>query len=737
VHAAPSASSLADADKVLRWCRDVVVRVGGLESAAVACSDDELRVRTAAFRDRLRIGEPVDALLPEAFATVREAARRSIGLRHHDVQLIGGAVLQLGKIAEMRTGEGKTLTATLPAYLGALAGRSVHVLTANEYLAGRDYAWMQPVYEFLGLSAGVLRAGESPDRASRWQAYAADVTYGAWGEFSYDFLRDNLAWETAERVQRGLDLAIVDEADLILLDEMRMTPQVSGPAPGPRIPHGEFAAIAARLRRGVDYAADRQAGRVGLTDEGIDRVEDWLGATNLYDEQNIALVRQLENALKAKELYARDRDYTVVGANVIRLDGISGRPQPGVRLSDGVHEAIEAKEGLPVRPAAQVLASISERDYLSQYAAIAGMTGTALSDAQVYREIYHLDVVPIPTDRPMLRVDHPDVLYQTRQAKLTALAAETVRRQAAGQPVLIGTFSADDAQAISRLLSDSGARHELLTASDHEREAAILTEAGRPGAVTVVVKMAGRGVDIVLGGAQGTQHEAVADAGGLCVLGTERSANRRMELHLRGRAGRQGDPGESRFYLSAEDEVMKAHKAAHVEWFPNGTQSRLVTIAIDRIQARTAASQAAWLTQVLAYDEVLAEQQRLVYADRRTVLEQPDLRARVMRVLDDMVQSEVAPADAAGTYARREAELGGPVMRDFERRALLSATDRTWREHLAAMSDLLTGLSVRAAGRAVPLPEYQREAARLFEDMTATLRRRAVSTLLTAKIEVQ
>ncbi len=739
-----SARSAADgsrpsgADEVLRWTRQVVARVNDLESVAQQCSDDELRGRTGAYRGRLASGESADAVLPEAFATAREVARRAIGLRHHDVQIMGGAVLHLGKIAEMRTGEGKTLTATLPVYLGALTGQSVHVMTANDYLAGRDSAWMQPVYEFLGLSAGLLRAAGNPDSAERRLAYAADVTYGASSQFSYDFLRDNLAWEITERVQRGLDLAIIDEADLILVDEMRAMPQISGPAPKPTVWPKEFAAIAPRLRLGIDYTADVQARRVGLTDRGIDRIEDWLGVTNLYDERNAVLVQLLENALKAKELYARDRDYTIAGAEVVVLDGLSGRPKPGVRYSDGVHEAIEAKEGLPVRPVAQTLATVSEHDYLSQYADLAGMTGTAMSDAQVYRDVYQLDVVPIPTNRPMIRVDHPDILYKTRQAKLTALAGDAARRQAGGQPVLIGTMSADDARVISGLLADTGAGHELLSARNQEREAEILADAGRPGAVTVVVKMAGRGVDIVLGGAQGTEYETVAEAGGLYVLGAERSASRRMELHLRGRAGRQGDPGESRFYVSAEDEVVKAiTKVALGGWLADGTQLRALTTSIDKIQARTAESQAAWLSQNVAYDDVLAQQQRLVYADRRAVLEQPDLHTKVLRMIDDLVRSGAAAADAVSEYARREAELGGPVMRNFERKVLLSVTDRAWREHLAAMTDLLTGLTVRSAGRTVPLADYKREAGRLFEAMTATLRQQAVSMLLTAKIEVK
>jgi len=773
--------------EVLRWIRQVVARVNELEPAAQQRSDDELRARTTAYRDRLASGEPTETLLPDAFATVREAARRAIGLRHHDVQIMGGAVLHLGKIAEMRTGEGKTLTATLPAYLGALTGRNVHVLTANDYLADRDHAWMQPVYEFLGLSAGLLRPAGNPDRAVRRLAYAADVTYGAWGEYCYDFLRDNLAWNADGRVQRGLELAIVDEADLILLDEMRARPQITGPAPKPTVWPKEFAIIAARLRPGIHYTVDLKARQVGLTDQGIDRVEDWLGVENLYDERTAALVHLLENSLKAKELYLRDREYTISGTEVVTLDEFSGRPKPGVRYADGLHEAIEAKEGLQVRPAGQALAMTSGHAYLSQYSSVTGMTGTAVSEAAAYRDIYHLDVVAIPTNRPMIRIDHPDLFYRTRESKLAALAVDAGRRQVAGQPVLIGTQTAEDAQVISGLLTDGGVAHELLTAGNPLREAEILAEAGRPEAVTVVVKMAGRGVDIVLGGATGSQYAAVADAGGLCVLGAERSVSRRVELHLRGRAGRQGDPGESRFYSAAEDVVMRAvPKIAQPGSSQGGMQLRALSTLIDRAQASAAASQASWLLTEVDYDEVLAEQQRLVYADRCIVLEEPDLRARVLRMIDEVVRAEVADAlrsgadaaelirrlgrlyptqltpavlspgsqisadgqaaariaelaaaDAAGEYERREAELGGEILRQVERRALLSVTDRAWRDHLAAMTDMDAGLRVRYAGCIVPLPEYRREAARLFAAMTAALRTEAVRGLLTIKVEVK
>lgn len=775
-----------DAD-VLAWCRDVVAKVNAHEAAAWAYSDDDLRGQTMEFRRRLADGEPEAALLPEAFATVREAARRSLGLRHHDVQIMGGAVLRLGMIAEMRTGEGKTLTATLPAFLSALTGGAVHVMTANDYLAARDWDWMRPVYEFLGLTVGLLRPAGNPEIAERRTAYAADVTYGAWDQFCYDFLRDNLAWRLEDCTQRGLAVAIVDEADLVLIDEMRVTPQISRPAEQPVRLIEEVAKLVAALLVGTDYVADSDSMTASLTDAGARRVEGWSGVANLYDEQNLGFAHLVDNALKAKELYARDRDYAVLGDEAVILDNRSGRPIPGRRYGDGVHQAIEAREGLPVRPATEVLAAVAVRDYLRQYERLAGMTGTAVSDAPVYRDLYQLDVVAIPTNRPTLRVDHPDLLYKTRTGKLAAIASEACRRQASGQPVLIGASSAQDAQAVGDLLAASGVRHDLLAARNYERESEIIADAGRAGAVTIVVKMAGRGVDIVLGGATGADYDAVAGAGGLCVLGAARSLDRRAELHVRGRAGRQGDPGESRFFVSADDDVVKqVGKWAPVSMLADGTAFPRLSAAIDHAQAKMSTWQATSLGATVAYDEVQAEQQRLIYAERRTVLAGQDLPTRVLRMLDDAVHAAVIHAieqgsstqdlvaalkvlypacvqpgdlvsiyrsnaakdrhlpalslvtdDARQAYARREAELGSAVMRELERRALLSVTDRAWRAHLAAIADLLSGLTIRAAGGTVQLPEFRREAARLLQAMTDRRRREAIILVFSTRIKAE
>jgi preprotein translocase subunit SecA len=763
---------------VLAFCLGMVREVSSLEVAARACTDDDLRARTGAYRDRFKGGEALQALLPEAFATAREAARRAIGLRHHDVQVMGGAALQLGVIAEMRTGEGKTLTATLPAYVAALSGQPVHVMTANDYLARRDRDWMQPVYELLGLTAGLLEPAPKADIAGRRAQYAADVTYGPWTEFCYDFLRDNLAWTTEDISQRGLGVAIVDEADLILIDEMRTPAMLSGPAVEREKRHAMVARAVRALRPGVHFTADQAARTASLTEAGLAATEDWLGIDNLYDAAHGGLAHLVENAVRALA-YERDRDYLVSGDSVLLIDQKSGRPTPS-RYADGVHEALEAKEGLPVQPMQQTMGTVFCRDYLRQYQHLTGMTGTAVSEVAIYRDLYGLDVVVIPTNRPVIRIDHPDMIYRTRQAKLEALAADAGRRAAAGQPVLIGAMSAADAEAVAALLADAGTDSEVLAARNFEREAQVLAGAGQPGAVTVVVKMAGRGVDIALGGSA-AGHDAVADKGGLCVLGTERTGDRRTELHLRGRAGRQGDPGESLFYLSAEDEIVAGMvravpKGLRLDGVPFGMLSK----QLDKAQLNFAAAQAQWYLTNVALDDVLAAQQRSFYADRRSILHEPNIRARMSSIFEDVITAEAEGALGAGSgpdavvrelarrasaradiasarqggardqrpdvlsaalraakqaYEIQEAQVGEGRMREVERRVLLSASDRAWREHLAAMSDLVSGLMIRGAKGTQALAEYQREAAALYTAMTGQIRRDAVRHILTIGIE--
>lgn len=765
----------------MAWCLEVVRQVNGLEPEMQARADDELRSCTGQYRERLARGESADALLPEAFAAVREAAKRAIGLRHHDVQVMGGAVLHLGMIAEMRTGEGKTLTVTLPAYLAALSGQPVHVMTANDYLTSRDRDWMQPVYRFLGLSAGLLDISPNADLAERRAEYAADVVYGQWNQFGYDLLRDNLVWDPGEQVQRGLGLAIVDEADLILIDQMRESALLSAPASKTATGHETAAQIARHLKPGKHYTADRATMTASLTDDGVMAVEDWLGIENLYDEAHGGLAHIIDNAVKACTLFERDRDYLVSGDQIVLIDRSSGR-QLTARYSDGFHEALEAKEGLPVQPSTQLIGSVFCRDYLRQYDRLVGLTGTAASEAPIYRELYGLEVVTIPTNTPSIRVDHSDKLYRTRQAKLTAIATDTGERAAAGQPVLIGAMSEADAKAVAGLLGDAGIACELLSARNFDREASVLADAGRPGAVTIVVKMAGRGVDIVLGGSSGGEREAVADRGGLCVLGTERNGDRRTELHLRGRAGRQGDPGESLFYLSAEDEVVgQILKYTPKSMVSDGTTFGRLSRDLDKAQFRTAAWQAQWYKTNAAFDDVLVQQQRVIYAERNGIVHNRDVRAHMTAILDDVLTADVMSTVATGqdlpsllaklqrvypvvgthyidvamrrggrdpvpgvlaavrrdakqAYENREAQLGAKVMRDLERRALLAATDSAWRDHLAAMSDLMSSAVIRAAGATPSLPDYQREAAALYAGMTDEIKRSAVGKVFYAKI---
>lgn len=773
-----------DEAAVLRWCRDVVSRVNAFEPSVRALTDDGLRGLTGSFRERLGRGEPVADVLPEAFAAVREAAVRTLGQRPFDVQVMGGAVLHLGRVAEMKTGEGKTLTATFPAYLRALSGGGVHVMTANDYLAGRDAEWMGPVYRFLGLTTGLIRAQPRPSPVARRQEYLADVTYGDAHQFGYDYLRDNLAWSQDQRAQRGHHFALVDEADLVLIDEMRSPLQITAPADQIESRHREFAEVADRLERGEDYEVDERSRTVSLTARGTRAVEEHFGVSNLYEEANLPLAHLAGNALKAKECYLKDRDYIITGGQAIIIDSASGRPLPDRRYGDGLHEAIEAREGIAIRGEGQLIAMVAMWDYLDLYEQMAGMTGTALADVQTYRQIYGLDVVTVPSNKPMIRVDHGDVLYHTRQSKLAALAEEAATRHQAGQPVLVGASSVDEAQAISDLLTGRGIAHEMLTALNHEQEARIITGAGRLGAVTVVAQMAGRGVDIVLGGPDRAQREAVAEAGGLCVLGTERPVKRRLEMHLRGRAGRQGDPGEAKFFLSYDDELVKAvaGKTATFagRFLPAGEHIGRVSAALTSIQAKTAANEAAWLAYAREFDRVLTGQRRLVYAERAPAARGESMGEWVRQLISEVVHTQIASAagenlqaarfwqglrqlypcelvprpadgevpryqlphiaelamaDAHRIYSRREAELGIEIIREFEQRVILSVLDRGWREHLHAMTELFSTIGIRAKGEAA-LAAYRREGTQAFNRMRAAVNREIVRALFYLKVEI-
>jgi preprotein translocase subunit SecA len=825
--------------KIMRKLKRIADQVNLIEEDFAALSDGELRAMTAQFRQRHAEGESLDDLLPEAFAVVREAAKRTLGQRHFDVQIMGGAALHHGYIAEMKTGEGKTLVATLPSYLNALAGKGVHVVTVNDYLAQRDAEWMGRIHRFLGLEVGVILAQMAPDE--RRKAYAADITYGTNNEFGFDYLRDNMAWGLEECVQRGHHYAIVDEVDSILIDEARTPLIISGPAEQSARWYTEFAKIAPRLRRSTDggqtgdYEVDEKKRTVGILESGVEKVEDWLGIDNLYDPVNTPLVSFLNNAIKAKELYKRDKDYVVLNGEVLIVDEFTGRILHGRRYNEGMHQAIEAKEGVPIQNENQTLATITLQNYFRLYRKLAGMTGTAKTEENEFHQIYKLGVVEIPTNEPMIRIDRPDVVYQTAEAKWNAVVADVAERHRKGQPVLVGTTSVEKSEHLSQLLKRQGIPHEVLNAKNHAREAAIIAQAGRKGAVTVSTNMAGRGTDIMLGGnpefladlelhqrglspvetpddyeaawpeavakakrAVAEEHEEVVALGGLYVLGTERHEARRIDNQLRGRSGRQGDPGESRFYLSLEDDLMRmfnADKVAHfMEWLKTPPdvpiESKAVSRSIKSAQTQVEQQNFEIRKDVLKYDDVLNRQRHVIYAERRRVLEGADLREQIRQMIDEVVTAyvhgataegfaeewdldqlwaafnqlyqpsltvadlieraggdqsaltrefitEVMKADAQAAYDRREAELGSEVMRELERRVVLSVLDRKWREHLYEMDYLREGIGLRAMAQRDPLVEYQREGYDLFVTMMEGIKEESVGSLFNLQVEVQ
>jgi preprotein translocase subunit SecA len=823
--------------KTLRQLKRIADQVNSIEEDFSALSDGELRAMTDEFRERYTAGESLDDLLPEAFATVREAARRTLGQRHFDVQIMGGAAMHMGNIAEMRTGEGKTLTAVLPSYLNALSGKGVHVVTVNDYLAKRDSEWMGRVHRSLGLEVGVILAQQPPE--DRRKQYEADVTYGTNNEFGFDYLRDNMAWGLDECVQRGHNFAVVDEVDSILVDEARTPLIISGPAEQSARWYTEFAKIAPRLRRGEDgegdYEVDEKKRTVGITEAGVEKVEDTLGIDNLYDPVNTPLVSFLNNAIKAKELYKKDKDYVVINGEVLIVDEFTGRMLYGRRYNEGMHQAIEAKEGVQIQNENQTLATITLQNYFRLYDKLAGMTGTAMTEANEFHQIYKLGVVPIPTNMPMIRDDQSDVVYQTVAAKFEAVVGDIVERHNHGQPVLVGTTSVEKSETLSRMLKRSGVPHEVLNAKYHEREAAIIAQAGRKGAVTVATNMAGRGTDIMLGGnpdfladielhqrglspvdtpddyeaawaeavdkakgAVAEEHEEVVAAGGLYVLGTERHESRRIDNQLRGRAGRQGDPGLSRFYLSLEDDLMRmfnADKVAHfMEWLKTPPdvpiESKAVTRSIRSAQTQVEQQNFEIRKDVLKYDDVLNRQRKVIYSERRRVLEGADLHEQIRDMIneviagyvvgatsegfpeewdldqlwrafrelyhttlttDDAVEeaggersglsqeflTEIIRADAQSAYDRREEELTPEVMRELERRVVLSVLDRKWREHLYEMDYLREGIGLRAWAQRDPLVEYQREGFDMFGAMMEGIKEESVGNLFNLQVEVQ
>jgi len=827
-------------DKILRAGEGRAVRnlekiakdVNVWESKTLAMSDEELRNQTQKFRDRLAAGEELEALLPEAFATVRQAAVRTLGQRHYDVQLMGGAALHLGNIAEMRTGEGKTLVSTLPAYLNALTGKGVHVVTTNDYLAERDSEWMGRVHRFLGLRVGVILA--SMDPAERREAYLADITYGTNNEFGFDYLRDNMAWSLEDCVQREHNFAIVDEVDSILIDEARTPLIISGPADKATKWYVEFANICGQLTRDLHYEIDEKKKTVSILEEGVTKVEQILGIENLYESVNTPLIGYLNNGIRAKELFKRDKDYVVMSGELLIVDEHTGRMLSGRRYAEGLHQALEAKERIEIKDENQTLATITLQNYFRLYKKLSGMTGTAMTEAAEFMQIYKLGVIPIPTNMPTARVDSSDLIFKTENAKFLAVAEDIAKRHKAGQPVLVGTVSVEKSEELSAVLTRRGIKHEVLNAKQHEREAAVIARAGALGAVTVATNMAGRGTDIMLGGnpefmadfelqrqglnpaesteeyeaawpaeiakqkaAVALEHETVVAAGGLYVLGTERHESRRIDNQLRGRSGRQGDPGESRFYLSLQDDLMRRFNSGLVERFLGAAgiadevpiESKMVSNAIRSAQTQVESLNFEMRKNVLKYDDVMNRQRTVVYSERREVLEGADISLQVQNFMVDTLSAYVQGAtaegypeqwdldalfnalmvlypasispdslasevggvanldadlilnrtleDASAQYLAREAALTEPVIRELERKVLLSVLDRKWREHLYEMDYLQEGIGLRAMAQRDPLVEYQREGYELFSAMMDGIKEELVGLLFHVEVSVE
>lgn len=818
--------------RVIRRLENYAKAVNALEEDFTHLSDEELKNETVELRERYSNGESLDDLLPEAFAAVREASRRTLGLRHFDVQLMGGAALHLGNIAEMKTGEGKTLVATLPAYLNAIASRGVHIVTVNDFLASYQSELMGRVFRALGMTTGVILAGQTPEQ--RREQYAADITYGTNNEFGFDYLRDNMAWQAQDMVQRGHFYAIVDEVDSILIDEARTPLIISGPASGEANRwFSEFASLSKRLIEGEDFEVDEKKRTVGVLEPGIEKVEDYLGIDNLYESANTPLISFLNNAIKARALFKKDKDYVVLNGEVLIVDEHTGRILAGRRYNEGIHQAIEAKEGVQVKAENQTLATVTLQNYFRLYAKLSGMTGTAETEAAEFMSTYKLGVVPIPTNRKMQRIDNADLVYKNEQVKFEQVVEDIAERHAAGQPILVGTTSVEKSEYLSRLLAKKGVRHEVLNAKNHAREAAIVAQAGRLGAVTVATNMAGRGTDIMLGGNAeflavtemstkglspsdtpeeyeaawddvfaavkakvAEEAEKVQAAGGLYVLGTERHESRRIDNQLRGRSGRQGDPGESRFYLSLTDDLMRLFNSGAAEALMGrgnvpddiAIESKVVSRAIRSAQSQVEARNAEIRKNVLKYDDVLNRQREAIYSDRRHILEGDDLHERTQKFLVDVIDEilevhtgegngddwdfdalwtelktlypisltidEVVQeagsrgrinkefmrreilSDAKIAYERREEQLGSPAMRELERRVVLSVIDRRWRDHLYEMDYLKDGIGLRAMAQRDPLVEYQREGFALFQQMMGQIREETVGFLFNLEVEV-
>ena len=821
--------------RILKKLEVIARQVNAIEEDFEKLTDAELRGETDIFRKRLADGESLDDVLPEAFAAVREASRRTLGKRHFDVQIMGGAALHLGNVAEMKTGEGKTLVATLPSYLNALEGKGVHVITVNDYLAQYQSELMGRVHRALGLETGCILSAMEP--AGRRLEYAKDITYGTNNEFGFDYLRDNMAWSSDELVQRGHSFCIVDEVDSILIDEARTPLIISGPADQATKWYVQFASLVKRLTRGEDgegdYEVDEKKRTVGVLESGITKVEDYLGIENLYESVNTPLIGYLNNAIKAKELFKRDKDYVNLNGEILIVDEHTGRMLAGRRYNEGMHQAIEAKEGVEIQNENQTLATITLQNYFRLYDKLSGMTGTAQTEAAELHSIYKLGVVAIDTNMPMIRDDQADLVYRTEEAKFASVVEDLAERHQRGQPVLVGTVSVEKSEHLAELLRRRGVPHEVLNAKQHEREASIIAEAGRKSAVTVATNMAGRGTDIMLGGnpeftavaalkakgldpvetpeeyeaawstalqsaeeAVAAEHDEVTALGGLYVLGTERHESRRIDNQLRGRSGRQGDPGESRFYLSLQDDLMRLFNAAMVDRFMTTAkmeddvpiESKMVSRSIRSAQTQVEARNFEIRKNVLKYDDVLNRQREVIYGERLRVLHGEDLHEQIRHFINDVVAGYVDSAtsqgfvddwdleklwtalktlypvsisieeveeaagghgnitaemlrveltsDAHHAYDARELALGEEVAREVERRVVLSVLDRKWREHLYEMDYLQEGIGLRAMAQRDPLVEYQREGFLLFEAMNEAIKEESIGYLFNVEVDV-
>lgn len=738
-------------EKELKHITPIVKQINDLEPTMEALSDAELSAQTTVFRERLANGETLDMILPEAYAAVREASKRTLGLRHYDVQLVGGVLLHHGRITEMRTGEGKTLVGTLPAYLNALLSAGVHVVTVNDYLSRRDAVWMGQIYHALGLTTGIINhqvsylydpeAGDDRERdehgaykvaeaflapCTRAEAYAADITYGTNNEFGFDYLRDNIEFDKDKLRQREHAFAIVDEIDSILIDEARTPLIISAPAAEGENLYTRFAQIAAGLRAEEHFTVDEKLKSIELTDAGIEAAEQALGVENIYTDAGIKYVHHLETAVKAKALYTRDKEYVIRDSEAVIVDEFTGRLQPGRRWSDGLHQAIEAKEGVRIQQESRTYASVTYQNYFRQYTKLAGMTGTALTSQEEFYSVYGLDVVPVPTNKTVARVDHNDLIFQTETGKFDAIIAKVREVYTTGQPVLIGTASIEKNEALSVALTKAGVAHEMLNAKNHEREGEIIAAAGRKGAVTLATNMAGRGVDIKLGGPDATpeQTEEIRQLGGLFVLGTERHEARRIDNQLRGRSGRQGDPGQTQFFVSMEDSLMRVFGGDRIKNLM-GTfripedqpiENKMITRQLESAQTRIEGFHFDARKQVLAYDDVLNKQRHAIYARRRKLLlgDEDEL---------DTVISEVITIhpEATDAMAAKEVEFGRATWREVLQKVVLQITDTIWVEHLEVMQYTRSSVNLRAYGQRDPLNEYRKEGNRLFKELQASI----------------